>query len=156
MKQSTKSMVLDSMQDLFNQGRPVTRERLAEMTGLTLTVVDDRVKALVNDGEAVRVDRGVYEPVARHAAPRIMSRTNLPGGLVKLEIGDEMLTLTPSECRTLGEMLAGTAALAMAVSAERQSVLMTAEMAREVKGLRKKVEALQAKLAASPQIGLLD
>jgi hypothetical protein len=42
---------------------------------------------------------GVLVLVIEFAPDRAISVTRLPGGLMKLELGDEMVTLNPSEAR---------------------------------------------------------
>jgi len=78
--------------------------------GLKLSTVDDNLKALKEDSLIWAPERGVYRPVAVHPPARAISKTILPGGLIKLEIGDEVLTLTPQENRMLAELQAGAAA----------------------------------------------
>ena len=54
-----------------------------------------------------RVLRGVYVPVEVHPPARSISKTVLTDGTVKIEIGDEVLTLTPREDRALAMLQAG-------------------------------------------------
>jgi hypothetical protein len=103
----TSDAVLEAVQDLHASEHLVTREALAEVTGLRLSIIDDRLTHLVNIGQVIRRQRGVFEPAEIHPAARAVSPTLLPGGLVKIEIGDEVITLTPRENRALGELMAG-------------------------------------------------
>lgn len=104
---SVKQKVLDAVHELYNQGLPVTRESLTRLCGFK---VDDYVKLLKEQELIWAPERGVYRPVAVHPPARAISKTILPGGLVKLEIGDEVLNLTPQENRMLAELQAGAAA----------------------------------------------
>lgn len=99
---TNKQIVLEAVEDLYRLEQIVTRETLADYTGLKLSVIDDRLKALVADERIARVQRGVFVPVAQHPPARPISHTELPDGTVVLDIGDEVLHLTPREARHLG------------------------------------------------------
>lgn len=148
-QKSTLLVVLEAVQDLHAQEQVVTRETLAELTGLKLTTIDDRLGVLVDEGDIVRVQRGVFVPAVRHAPARPMSKTVMPDGTVKIEIGDEVLTLTPREDRALANLMAGAAAQAAAVETGRNTALLAAEMAEEIKRLRRRVAALEAPATAN-------
>ena len=145
-KISTSALVLEAVQDLHNQQQIVTRETLAELTGLKLTVIDDRLGVLADDGALLRVQRGVYVPAPRHPPARAMSKTVMPDGMVKIEIGDEVLSLTPREDRMLANLMAGAAAQAAAIETGRTTAILAAELGEEVKRLRRQVQALQEKV----------
>lgn len=138
--------VYDAVRELRAQEQIATRETVAELTGLKLSVVDDRLRALTDDGRLKRLLRGVYELVEVYPPARIMSKTILPGGLVKIEIGDEILTLTPAEDRTLALLQAGAAAQVAAIESGRQHVILATE-------IQSRIESLQAEVArARPQV----
>ncbi|MEZ2297261.1 hypothetical protein [Variovorax sp. RCC_210] len=145
-RKSTTALVLEAVQDLFNQEQIVTRETLAELTGLKLSVIDDRLGTLADDGAILRVQRGVYVPAPRHPPARPMSKTVMPDGMVKIEIGDEVLTLTPREDRALANLMAGAAAQAAAIETGRNTALLAAEMGEQIKHLRRQVAALESKV----------
>lgn len=107
--------VYDAVIDLHQLEQIATRETVAELTGLKLAIVDDRLRALVDDERLKRVLRGVYVPVETHPPARDISKTILSDGSVKIEIGDEVLTLTPREDRMLASLMAGTSAQAIAI-----------------------------------------
>ncbi|WP_198086272.1 hypothetical protein [Variovorax sp. E3] len=140
--------MFEAVQDPHNQEQIVTRETLAELTGLKLTVIDDRLGTLTDDGMLLRVQRGVYVSAVQHPVARPMSKTVMPDGMIKIEIGDEVLTLTPREDRALANLMAGAAAQAAAIETGRNAALLTAEMAEEIKRLRRRVAALEAPAAA--------
>lgn len=145
-RKSTTALVLEAVQDLHNQEQIVTRETLAELTGLKLSVIDDRLGTLADDGAILRVQRGVYVPAPQHPPARPMSKTVMPDGMVKIEIGDEVLTLTPREDRALANLMAGAAAQAAAIETGRNTALMAAELGEEVKRLRRQVAALEVRI----------
>lgn len=118
--------VYEAVQELRSLEQIATRVTVAELTGLNQAIVDDRLRALVDDGRLSRLIRGVYEVVDSHPPARAISKTLMPDGLVKLEIGDEVLTLTPREDRMLASILAGSATQAIQIETVRQlTTLMT-------------------------------
>ena len=72
---SNAEIVLSAVQDLFAREQIVTREILAELTGLKLTTIDDRLGHLVDTGKIRRVQRGVFVPLEQHRPARPISRT---------------------------------------------------------------------------------
>ena len=76
--------VLDAVRDLRELDQIATRETVAELTGLKMGIVDDRLRALVDDGKLKRLLRGVYELVETYPEPRELSCTMLSTGWVKL------------------------------------------------------------------------
>lgn len=137
---STKQKVLDAVEQLHALEQVVTRETLAEHTGLTLSVIDDRLKALVADGRIARVQRGVYVPVPSHPPARPISHTELPDGTVVLDIGDEVLHLTPREARTLGAMLGGRAIQAAQIELGHQAALAVSDLSGRMRRLERAIE----------------
>lgn len=107
----TAQEVLDFITDLHYQEQQVTRELLSERIGVRLSVIDEHLKVMTNDGRIRRVGRGVYAPMQSMPPARAMSKTLLPDGYVKIEIGDQVLTLTPREDRMLGNLMGGAANL---------------------------------------------
>ena len=73
-------------------------------SGISPHVVKDRCKELVESREIERVSRGVYGAVKVFAPPRPISKTVLADGEVVLEIGDDVVHLTPQEERLLRGM----------------------------------------------------
>lgn len=138
-RKSTAEIVLEAIQDLYAREQIVTRETLAEITGLKLTTIDDRLSHLVDNGAIRRVQRGVFVPMAQHKPARPISRTLCPDGTTVLEVGDTVMILTPRESRMIGELMAGSAqqyaAIEIGHEAERLNSLLSAqvcEVRREV------------------------
>lgn len=155
-KPSSTQVVLEAVRELHEQEQVVTRETVAEMTGLKLSIVDDRLGALLDDGKVRRVLRGVYVPEELHPPARPISKTVLPDGTALYEIGDEVLRLTPREDRTLAFLTAGAATQAAAIECGRQTSMMVTEMATKVQRLEKIIAALKAaKDVPQPQMSLL-
>lgn len=144
MKKTTRSQVFEAIQDLHAQEQIVTRETLAALTGLSLTVIDDRVARLIDDGDVVRVQRGVFKPAPVHPPARPISKTVLPDGMVKIEIGDEILELTPRENRMLGDLMAGAAVQYSQVEAGHAMTMLVADVRRELSNMTRKGDSQDA------------
>lgn len=104
---TTKDIVLNAVIELYNEQQEARREEIASLVDLPMVIIDERLKILVNQGELVRVKRGVYKPRVSMPPTRIISISDLPDGTVTIDIGDDVLTLTPREARTLALQLAG-------------------------------------------------
>ena len=139
---STRS-VLDAVQELYALEQLVTREALSQILDLPPVVVDDRIGTLINAGMVVRIRRGVYAPKEQHAAARVISKTLLPDGTVKIDIGDEVLTLTPKEDRMLAAIQAGVVLQAASIEAGHNSAIIAADLSLQVKTLRRELSALR-------------
>lgn len=140
-KRTTADQVLEAVEDLYNLEQIVTRETLCEKTGLKLTTVDDRLKALVMDGKIVRVQRGVFVPVAQHPPARVISKTVLPDGTVKIDIGDDVLTLTPREDRMLASLFVGTALQGATVEIGHQVAQLSGTIMQRLRNLEAERQA---------------
>lgn len=144
-KRSTAEIVLEAVQDLHAKEQIVTREVLAEVTGLKLAIIDDRLSHLTDIGRVRRVQRGVYVPFDQHRPARPISRTVLPDGSTVLEIGDEVIQLTPREARMLGEAMAGSGQQFVAIEVGNQAAVLAAELAAKVRMLEREMTALRAR-----------
>ena len=122
LKRTNTQIILDAIKDLHCAEQVVTRETLVALTGLKLSIVDDRTGVLINDGRVLRVRRGVFIPAQNFAPSRAISTTYLPDGLVKLEVGDDCLDLTPREARMLGRALSGHAMEFASIQAGHEAV----------------------------------
>ena len=114
--------IYDAVCELHALEQVATRETVAELTGLKLAIVDDRLRALMDDGRVKRVLRGVYVPVEVHPPARSISKTVLTDGTVKIEIGDEVLTLTPREGRALAMLQAGAVMQVLGIATGRAAI----------------------------------
>ncbi|GAB2531973.1 helix-turn-helix domain-containing protein [Simplicispira piscis] len=117
---SSRVRVLEAVRDLYDQEIPVTTASLMRATGLKPVTVTDCIKDLKDRGEIWSPSRGVCLPTVKHPPARAVSRTSLPDGTVKLEVGDDILTLTPRESRMVGEVMGGSAAMLVAIESSNQ------------------------------------
>ena len=143
-KKSTREIIYEALVDSYNTSqRAVTRETLNAITGIKKTTIDEHLDKLVNDeGSVIRVDRGFYEPVIRFPETRAISKTVLPGGLVKLDIADRCLDLTPAENRIMKELFGGGNEFHEA-EAMQQSRALIAQQAVILNRLQREVSALR-------------
>ena len=135
IQRTTKQQILDAIQDLHNAEQMVTREALQEVTGLKLTIIDDRVAVLVDEGLVIRKGRGVFVPAVQHPPARPISKTVMPDGAVKIEIGDTVLDLTPREDRLLASIQAGAALQFLAIDTEQHLTQLGGNLRARVRRL---------------------
>ena len=148
--------VFEAVRELRAMDQIATRETVAELTGLKLAVVDDRLRAMVDDGKLKRLLRGIYELVETFPAPRAISKTVLPNGAVTYDIGDEVLTLSPQEARVLAELSMGAAGTAVLINSTNQHLFLATELAAKVEKLEREIKAWKAHKSDERQASLID
>jgi hypothetical protein len=73
---------------------------------------------MTTDGRLQRIERGVYIAIPPAREDRPVSNTMLPDGTCKIEVGDDMMTLTMREAKHLAMLISGiTLAFAAAAAA---------------------------------------
>ena len=135
--------VFDAVRDLRELDQIATRDTVAEATGLKLAIVDDRLRALVDDGKLKRLLRGVYELVETFPAPRTIYCGILPNGMVKLEIGESVETFTPSEARRAARALGGFAEDARVIESTKSHLFLATELAAKVERQEREMKAMR-------------
>ena len=135
--------VFDAVRDLRELDQIATRETVAELTGLKMAIVDDRLRALVDDGKLKRLLRGVYELVETFPAPRTIYCGILPNGMVKLEVGESVETFTPSEARRAARALGGFAEDARVIESTRAHLFLATELAAKVERQERELKAMR-------------
>ena len=139
MKSNTET-ILEAIEDLHNQEQIVTRETLSQLTDLKLSIVDDRLSYLVDSGQIIRVQRGVFIPAPKHRVARLMSKMVLPDGTIKIEIGDDqILTLTPREARNLGNLMVAEAMQYANIEMGHHMAILQSEISGQVRKLTRQV-----------------
>lgn len=147
--------VFDAVRDLRELDQIATRDTVAELTGLKLTIVDDRLRALVDDGKLKRLLRGIYELVESYPEPRELSCTMLSDGWVKLELGDSMVRLTPTEARRAARALGGFAEDARVIESTKAHLFLATELAAVVEKQGREIKALKAAMKMDDRQGTL-
>ena len=136
---SNAEIVLSAVQDLFAREQIVTRETLAELTGLKLTTIDDRLGNLLDNGRIRRVQRGVFVPLEQHKPARPVSRTLCPDGTTVLEVGDTVLILSPREARMIGELMAGSSQQYATVELGHEAARLNAALQAQLREVRREM-----------------
>jgi len=134
-RKTSAQEVLDHAIDLHQREQLVTREALSDALGVKLSIVDEHIKNLVNNGKLMRKKSGVFQPVIEMPPARAMSKTMLPDGWVKIEIGDQVLTLTPREDRMLGNLMRGSGDLYAQVDVIGQAMVKGEDLAHRMRRL---------------------
>ena len=142
-KQSTTDAVYDAVKELDRLGQSANRHSIQTMTGLKMTIVDDRLKILASDGELFRTGKGNYEVVKTYPAPRAMSKSVVEGWCI-YEVGDNVLRLTPAENRQMAELFAGPAVQVAVLESVRQHQNLAIGLAEKVEYLMRQMKALNA------------
>jgi hypothetical protein len=137
--------VLDAVQELTALEQTASRETVQELTGLTMTVVDDRLKVLTDDHKLRRLVKGVYVLATPYPPARPITCTQIADGYVTLEIGDKVLVLTPKEARATGRALAGFAGEAQVAESVRHHLMLATSLAAQVEVLSRQMRALREK-----------
>ena len=136
---SNAEVVLGAIEDLHAREQIVTREILAELTGLKLTTIDDRLGHLVDTGKIGRVQRGVFVPLEQHRPARPISRTLCPDGTTVLEVGDTVMILSPRESRMIGELMAGSSQQYAAIEIGHETARLNAALQAQISDVRREV-----------------
>ena len=150
--------VLEAVRELRAKNQIATRETVAELTGLKLSIVDDRLSALVGDVKLKRLLRGIYELVEEYPATRNISKTILDSGYIMIEIAgrdgaqDVVLHLTPSEDRALAMLSVGASGQAILINSTNQHLYLATELAAQVESLKREIKSIRADKSDSAQI----
>lgn len=135
--------IFQAVRELREVDQIATRETVAELTGLKMAIVDDRLRALVDDGKLKRLLRGVYELVETFPEPRPIYCGILHSGMVKLELGEDVLTLTPSEARRAARALGGFSEDARVIESTRTHLFLATELAAKVEAQCRELKTMR-------------
>lgn len=102
-------VVYQAVRDLSTESSIARRDALKRRTGLPYSIIDEAIKRLREDeGNIYRLKSGAFVPVERYQEEAI-SATILVDGVVKIESGDQLMTLSPRGCAKLMGLLVGVA-----------------------------------------------
>ena len=148
---STGERIWGALIELHGQGQYGSRERLAQITGFTLSVIDDHISRWHDAGRVFRVKDGIYEPIVVSRASRMVYSGRVPGSdIVKLEVGDKCMDFTQDEAREIGRQFAGYALEYNQITIKQDvgaALTVVAELAAESKRTQEYVRQLERKLA---------
>ena len=136
-------LIWDTILELRNSERRINRRALADITGLKPGIVDDHVERWIEKDQLRRAGNGELEVIEQFPASRPVSVTGLRSGLVKLEVGSDLLELTPTEARDIARWFHGFVHELAQVDAANKAMIVAHEQARELKLVRKEVRRLQ-------------
>lgn len=155
-KKFARDTIYDALVDCYNETQQdVTRETLLKITGIRPVTFDMHLNRLIDEDQKVqRGKRGNYRPAHVFPESRAVSGTVLVSGMVKVEVGEQYMELTPAEARKLAPMLGG--GLIAESEAIQQNRLLMAQMAAERKKFRAEINALwRAVERGKPNFGQL-
>ena len=157
-EKSIREVVHDALVDIFNATqRDVTPAQLISKTGYNKYTVSEQLDKLVAiEMTVVRRVRGYYRPAVKFNEARPMSRTILPNGINKVEIGDHCLELVPTEVWKFGQLFNGNSVNEAEIM--EQNRVLVAQLAAQVRIGQKRIEALELNLrmraSEIPQLAL--
>lgn len=128
---------LEVIRELHAQAQQPTTAAIAEVAGISMSMAIDHTRTLVEQGLIRRITRGVFAPVQVHPEPRAVTKTVLPDGCTKLEVGDNVLLLTPAEDRMLASLMGGAAAQVAAIQAGHTAALLASDMNQRLNALER-------------------
>jgi len=99
--------VFDTIREMTNQKGFALRQEIINATGLKHSLVDESIKDLIEDqGRVIKLRSGVCaaKPMFEEFPS---STTALLDGRLKIENGEQMMTITPLAARDIVKQLAG-------------------------------------------------
>lgn len=103
-----RGSVFQAVADIsISTGRAAHTDVVSQLTGISSTKCGEYLRRLTEDDLLIRETRGYYRPKKLFPESRAVSTTTTPYGLVKLEIGDFVIDLTPCEAAQVGVQFAG-------------------------------------------------
>lgn len=153
-KLTNAQRVWDAIVDLHNAGKSVTRKSISDLSGLKLHIVDDHVDRLVSRDQLRRLGAGLLELVEQFGEPRPISKTVLPNGLVKLEIGSQYLELTPKESLVLSGLFRSELFTMAEIESGNRALIRMSELTNRITELQRQVKALKERAVGDLQPGL--
>ena len=136
-------LIWQTILELRNTERRINRTALAALTGLKPGIIDDHVERFIEKDQLRRAGAGELEVVEQFPATRPISKTTLPNGIVKLEIGSDLVELTPAEARALARDLAGHAQELAQIDAANKAIIVANEQAHQMKIMRREIARLK-------------
>ena len=146
---TTGDRIWDALVELHSQGQYGSRERLAQITGFTLSVIDDHITRWHDSGRVFRIKDGIYEPIVVTRSSRMIYSGRVPGSdIVKLEVGDKCMDLNQDEAREIGRQFAGYALEYNQVTIKEDVGAAIANMMAQNQRAEAKIKELQKEIAA--------
>lgn len=148
---TTGDRIWDALVELHSQGQYGGRERLAQITGFTLSIIDDHITRWHDSGRVFRIKDGIYEPIVVTRSSRMIYSGRVPGSdIVKLEVGDVCIDVNTDEAREIGRQFAGYALEYNQVTIKQDvgaALTAVVELTAEAKRTQEHVRQLERLLA---------
>ena len=148
---TTGDRIWDALVELHSQGQYGSRERLAKITGFTLSIIDDHITRWHDSGRVFRIKDGIYEPIVVTRSSRMIYSGRVPGSdIVKLEVGDVCIDVNTDEAREIGRQFAGYALEYNQVTIKQDvgaALTAVVELTAEAKRTQEHVRQLERLLA---------
>ena len=148
-KRPTGQIVWETIVGLANEERSITRQVLRDLTGLAFGIIDDHVERLATHGKVVKAGKGLIQVVPLYPSERPQSLTVLPSGLVKFEIGDQYIELTPPEARRHGLLFAGFARQLDDIHGSNKALIRTGELTNRIGEIQQELLAIKRDLGVA-------
>lgn len=145
-KRPVGAIIWETVVGLANDERSITRRVLQDATGLSYEVIDDHIKRLETAGKVIKAGKGLIEIVPIYPPERPQSLTAMPSGIVKWEIGDSCVELTPPEMRRHAMMAVGFARQFEDIEASNKALIRNAELNDELRDVRRELMQLKRDL----------
>ena len=105
-RETHSEQVLRAIIDLDAHDKRPTRQAIAAITHLAIPRISESINTLFDAGKIKRLYDGVWIPVDT-TPDRVISASPMPQGRLKIELGDEIITLTPRESFELAKLVGG-------------------------------------------------
>lgn len=146
---TTGERIWDALVELHRQGQHGSRERLAKITGFSMSIIDDHISRWYENGRVFRVKDGIYEPIVVSRAARMVYSGRVPGSdIVKLEVGDKCMDFTQDEAREIGRQFAGYALEYNQVTIKEDLGAAMANMMAQNQRAQAEIKEMQQKITA--------
>lgn len=148
---SNATIIWEAITELTNAGRLISRQVLRDLTGLKITIIDDHVERLDENGKIRRIGSGLIEVVEVYPPARAISVTETESGWVTAEMGDLVWQMQPKEARKLARLLMGYSTQLEELEGSHSALLRTTELANQVRELRTQITRMQRSAQAQNQ-----
>lgn len=136
---ATGQRIWETIVDLHSTDQAVTREGLVEATGYKMTIIDDHVTRMVENGQLRRVRAGMFVPIPRYAPPRPVYGSMTTDGFFVLEVGDQKVVMQPREARQAGALMAGQFMQLTTIQANHDLNQLVFELQEGLKAVRRDI-----------------
>lgn len=143
LKRPVGEIIWETVVGLANDDRSISRSVLRDATGLPYEIIDDHINRLVTAGKVIKAGKGLIEVVPIFPPERPQSFTALPNGIVKWEIGDTCVELTPPEMRRHAMMATGFARQFEDIEGSNRALIRSGELTEQIVDIRKELMALR-------------